>query len=113
MKSITRSLAPLDRLLALFLQYGTWSACAFIGVGVMLEAIANAGVVAEGTDAYGDKALTAGVALFIVLPLLRVALMLVVFVRQRNYRYVAIAATVLVIVATGCVLGVRLAPAGG
>ena len=94
----------LDRVLARFLQFGTWAACVVIGAGLLLDAHA------AGT---GAKALSAGVALFIVLPVLRVALMLAVFARQRNFLYVTIAATVLAVIAAGCVLGIRLGPLAG
>jgi uncharacterized membrane protein len=39
--------------------------------------------------------------------------MLAVFARQRNYLYVTIAATVLAVIAAGCVIGLRLAPLAG
>jgi uncharacterized membrane protein len=89
--------ASLDRLLAGFLQCGTWAACALIGAGLFA----------------GTKALTAGVALFILLPVLRVVLMLAVFARQRDYLYATIAATVLLVIAAGCVIGMRLGPLAG
>ncbi|WP_244173395.1 DUF1634 domain-containing protein [Caballeronia temeraria] len=87
----------LDRLLASFLQCGTWAACALIGAGLFV----------------GTKVLTAGVALFILLPVLRVVLMLAVFARRRDYLYVTIAATVLAVIAAGCVIGIRLGPLAG
>jgi uncharacterized membrane protein len=96
--------AALDRVLAGFLQCGTWAASAVIGAGLLLDAHAAGS---------GARALTAGVALFILLPVLRVALMLTVFARQRNYLYAAIAATVLAVIAAGCVIGVHLGPLAG
>ncbi|BAN26194.1 DUF1634 domain-containing protein [Caballeronia insecticola] len=96
--------ASLDRMLASFLQYGTWAACALLGAGLLLDAHAPGS---------GMTLLTAGVASFIVLPVLRVALMLVVFARQRNFLYVTIAATVLAVIAAGCLIGVRLGPLAG
>lgn len=89
--------ASMDRLLARFLQCGTWAACALIGTGLLFDA----------------KALTAGVALFILLPVLRVVVMLAAFAQQRNYLYVTIAATVLAVIAAGCVIGLRLGPLAG
>jgi uncharacterized membrane protein len=50
----------------------------------------------------------AGIAVFILLPVLRVILMLIVFVRQRDYRYTAIAANVLLIILLGFALGMYL-----
>jgi hypothetical protein len=103
----------LDCWLAALLEYGTWIACAVIAAGLLLNAVTGAGT-AQAKDApWGAKVITAGVGLFVLLPVLRVTLMLVVFARQRNRRYVAIAATVLAIIAAGCVLGIRLGPVGG
>ncbi|WP_250517424.1 DUF1634 domain-containing protein [Caballeronia sp. INDeC2] len=84
-------------LLARFLQGGTWAACVLIGAGLIFDA----------------NTLTAGVALFILLPVLRVALMLAMFAWQRNYLYVTIAATVLAVIAAGCVIGIRVGPLAG
>jgi len=52
------------------------------------------------------RIVTAGIALLIVLPVLRVFLMLVVFVRERDFLFSAIAMLVLVIIVLGSVLGV-------
>lgn len=52
------------------------------------------------------RIVTAGIALLIVLPVLRVLLMLVVFVRDRDFRFSAIAMLVLAIMLLGSVLGV-------
>jgi len=54
----------------------------------------------------GTRIVTAGIALLIVLPVLRVFLMLVVFVRERDFRFSAIAMLVLAIMLLGSVLGV-------
>jgi len=54
----------------------------------------------------GTRIVTAGIALLIVLPVLRVSLMLVVFVRERDFRFSAIAMLVLAIMLLGSVLGV-------
>jgi len=52
----------------------------------------------------GTRIVTAGIALLIVLPVLRVFLMLVVFVRERDFRFSAIAMLVLAIMLLGSVL---------
>ena len=52
------------------------------------------------------RIVTAGIALLIVLPVLRVVLMLIVFVRERDFRFGAIAMLVLAIMLLGSVLGV-------
>ena len=53
----------------------------------------------------GLRTATFGIALFILLPVLRVVIMLIVFLQQRDYRFVAIAAVVLAIIGLGYVLG--------
>ncbi|MDQ7979270.1 DUF1634 domain-containing protein [Paraburkholderia sp. SARCC-3016] len=107
------ALPVLDRWLAMLLQYGTWIACAVIGAGLVLNAATSAGMLQAQYAPRGANVITAGVGLFVLLPVSRVTLMLVAFARQRNRRYVAIAATVLAIIAAGCVLGIRLGPVGG
>jgi len=54
------------------------------------------------------RIITAGIALLIVLPVLRVLLMLIVFLCERDFRFGAIAMLVLAIILLGSVL--RLAP---
>ena len=54
----------------------------------------------------GTRIVTAGIALIIALPVLRVFLMLVVFVRERDFLFSAIAMLVLAIILLGSVLGV-------
>jgi uncharacterized membrane protein len=90
----------LERLLAYVLQYGSWVASAVIGVGLALSLFGAHG-------ATGVKIVTAGVALFILLPVFRVLIMCLVFLRERDYRFSAIAALVLVILALGVVVGLR------
>jgi uncharacterized membrane protein len=50
---------------------------------------------------------TAGIALFILLPGLRVAAMLIFFLRAGDYRYGAIAALVLFIIVVSFFVGAR------
>jgi len=58
------------------------------------------------------RIVTAGIALLIVLPVLRVFLMLVGFVRERDFLFSAIAMLVLAIIVLGSVLGVAYSPSG-
>ena len=51
------------------------------------------------------RIVTAGIALLIALPVLRVFLMLVVFVRERDFTFSAIAMLVLAIILLGSMLG--------
>jgi uncharacterized membrane protein len=89
----------LERLLARVLDHGTWLASAIIGAGWLLAAAGSKSVVL----------INSGIALFLLLPVLRVAIMLVVFIRQRDYRFGVIAGVVLSIIVLGALLGARMA----
>jgi len=54
------------------------------------------------------RIVTVGILLFILLPVSRVALMLIVFLRERDYRFGAFAAVVLGIIFLGFILGMRM-----
>jgi hypothetical protein len=64
----------LERLLAGLLHYGSWAASIVIALGLAMAALHLA-------TAPAMRMVTAGIALFILLPTSRVALMLVVFLR--------------------------------
>jgi len=55
------------------------------------------------------RIITAGIALLIALPVLRVVLMVVVFFRARDFRFSVIAMLVLAIILLGSVLGMHMA----
>jgi uncharacterized membrane protein len=82
-----------ERLIAGLLWYGTWAACAVIGIGMTAGLLGYGGLDVQRT----------GIALFILLPIGRVALMLAMFVRERDYTYAAISAVVLAIIAAGVI----------
>lgn len=88
--------APLERLLSAMLYYGTCLASAVIALGLVV-AIPAAGP--------GMRIAAAGIALFIVLPVARVATMLVFFARSRDYRFSGIAALVLGIIFFSYLIG--------
>jgi hypothetical protein len=50
-----------------------------------------------------------GISIFIFLPVLRVIVMLIIFVCERDYRFGAIATLVLMIIVLGAALGVHMA----
>jgi uncharacterized membrane protein len=89
----------LDRRVAFLLHTGTWLASAVIAVGLVLPA--GAGVV------------KAGIALFVALPIARVTVMLVDFLRRRDHRIAVIAALVLTVILLGIVLSLRMNAIGG
>jgi hypothetical protein len=101
MNHATDTLERREQLIAGLLRYGTWLASAFIAGGLALEHLAMP--LLFGLS--GLNAMKAGVALFILLPILRVALMLFIFLRGRDYAYTAISALVLAIIGTGLLTG--------
>jgi uncharacterized membrane protein len=82
-----------DQIIAALLWYGTWCASALIAMGMIFGC---------------NSCVKAGVALFIFLPVARVALMLTIFLRERDYVYTLIAALVLSIIVIGIVIQLRL-----
>ncbi|MCH4542864.1 DUF1634 domain-containing protein [Ochrobactrum sp. POC9] len=94
-----RNVERRDEIIASLLWYGTWFATAVIAVGVIMTAI-------EPTQSFfsGYDIVKAGIAVFILLPIVRVVLTMYLFVRERDYVYAVIAATVLLIIATGVVV---------
>jgi hypothetical protein len=88
----------LERLLARVLDQGTWLASGIIGVGWLLSVAGWQSV----------ALINGGIALFLLLPVLRVAIMLVVFVRERDYRFGLIAGVVLAIIVLGALLGIGI-----
>ena len=94
----------LEELLAALLRYGSWSASAIIGLGF---ALALLGSRSPGPDPaiVPHRIATIGIALFILLPILRVLLMFVVFIRERDFRFACIAGSVLAIILLGIVVG--------
>lgn len=90
--------ASLEHVLGRLLHYGTYVASAVIAVGLML---------ALASSAAGMRIATAGIVLFILLPVVRVGAMLVFFWRARDFRFATIAALVLLIIAFSFVVGAR------
>ena len=88
----------LERLLARVLDQGTWLALGIIGVGWLLSVAGWQSV----------ALINGGIALFLLLPVLRVAIMLVGFVRERDYRFGLIAGVVLAIIVLGALLGIGI-----
>ena len=95
---------PLEELLAALLRYGTWLASAAIGLGLAL-ALLGSWRTPNLAILPNTRIATAGIALFILLPSVRVLLMLAFFVRARDFRLAAIAGLVLATILLGVVLG--------
>ena len=98
----------LERLLAGVLRRGTWLATGVIALGLALLLIGWPDSTAAVTMT-STRIVNFGVALFILLPVLRVLLMIIVFVREGDYRFGAIATFVLAIIILGAALGMHMA----
>jgi hypothetical protein len=98
----------LERLLAGVLHRGTWLATCVVAVGLALPLIGWLGA-PPAIAIMSARIVTAGIALFILMPILRVLLMLIVFFREGDYRFAAIATLVLVVIVLGAALGEQMA----
>ena len=97
-----QKLALLDLRLAGLLSYGTWIASAIIAIGLVLPLF--------GLAAAGDMAIVrGGIALVIMLPVLRVVVMLLSFLREGDYCFGIIAALVLAILMVAFAIGATAA----
>lgn len=93
---------PLETTLAAVLRHGTSFATSVIAIGLVAPWFVSSG-------AAGSMPLVkAGLLLFILLPSLRVTLMIVAFLRCRDYRFASVAACVLAIIVLGFVFGSHL-----
>ena len=93
----------MDRLLARQLKYGIWLASSVTTLG-MIVALFGRGIVPE-TMTLGTSIVGKGIALIILLPILRVVLMLMVFVRERDYLLGMISGIVLLTIGVSVVVG--------
>jgi len=101
-----RPATRLDALLAALLQYGTWLASIVVLTG---SALALFGAHRGGhASSLGSAIVGYGIALFVLMPVLRVCTMCVFFVRARD-RLALVAALVLLVMGAGLVLG-RMVP---
>jgi hypothetical protein len=99
-----KSIRGLEELLAALLRYGSWSAAAAIGLGFALTLIGSHSPARNPAIVLHPIA-TIGIALFILLPMLRVLLMFLVFIRERDFRFACISGLVLAIILAGIFLG--------
>jgi uncharacterized membrane protein len=96
----------LEELLAALLRYGSWSASAAIGLGYALALIGSHAPTWIPPVLSNKRIASMGIALFILLPILRVLLMNLVFIRERDFRFAFISGMVLAIILLGIFLGV-------
>jgi hypothetical protein len=96
----------LEQYLAGLLYYGTLVAASTVAAGLAMTLLGPwARSWPSATAVVGAHIMTVGIALFILLPIMRLILMLGVFLHQRDYRFSVIAALVLMIVVAGSMIG--------
>jgi hypothetical protein len=95
----------LEELLAALLRDGSWLASAAIGLGFALALIDSRFGTRNLALLPNMRIAMMGIVLFILLPALRVLLMLIVFIREGDFRLAATAGLVLAIILLGIVLG--------
>jgi hypothetical protein len=97
----------LERRLSITLRYGTWLACGAIGWGLGWG-LFIAPAQGSGTAITAPPQLvTAGIAVLLMLPVLRVTMMAIAFARQRDYLLVGVAMLVLTMIGLGLAVGSR------
>ena len=95
----------LERLLASVLSAGTWLGSAVIALGLVMQCMGWGRVMSAVTCA---RTISVGIALFILLPILRVLLMAIAFVRVRDVMLSVMAMTVLAVIGVAAFMGMRL-----
>jgi uncharacterized membrane protein len=93
-----------ERAIAKLLHYGTGLASFIIAAGLAVQWLLALAKATPGLS--GGGLMKTGVVLFILLPVSRVALMLIQFVQARDFAYVAISALVLTIIGAGFLAGI-------
>jgi hypothetical protein len=96
----------LEELLAALLRYGSWSASAAIGLGYLLALIGSHSPTRNLAALPNIGIARVGIVMFILLPMLRVSLMFLIFVHERDFRFTFISGIVLAIILLGIFLGV-------
>jgi uncharacterized membrane protein len=96
----------LERLLANVLSIGTWLGSAAIAIGLTMQGLRWGHVMSALTCA---RTITAGIALFILLPILRVLLMAIAFVRSRDVMLGVMAIAVVAVIGLAAFTGMRIA----
>jgi len=91
----------IEPLLAGVLNVGTWLASVVIAAGLVLSLFHQRTPFLPGT-----QVVTAGIGLFVLLPILRVILMLTIFLKQRDYQFAVVAAVVLLTIFAGFAIGI-------
>ena len=104
MSQPTSGLSALEERLATVLNRGTWLAAGVMAIGLAVAFIDRSNA-AGLFGVSSHHVIAAGIVLLILLPVLRVVLMLIAFLREGDRVFGAIAALVLLIIVVGMALG--------
>ena len=99
MRTNDESLQQLERMLGRLLQAGVIQSAVFLAGGLILRMV-------QGPSGFADVALTLGLLVLMATPILRVAVSLVVYIRNRDWFFVA--TTVMVFVLLAITVGLAL-----
>jgi uncharacterized membrane protein len=91
----------IESLLATLLNLGTWLASIVIAAGLVLS-LFNA----RTPLPIGAQVVTAGIGIFVLLPILRVILMVTIFAKERDYQFAVVATVVLLTIFVGIAIGI-------
>ena len=80
MKIKSSNIPRLESLLAMLLKYGTGLASAVTGLGLILALIEGQ----KSSRVTGPRIISCGIALFILMPVLRVILMLTIYLLEKD-----------------------------
>lgn len=105
MNNKKRKPARLDLTLAWILSSGTGIASAIIAASLVLPLLGQSPVVPIPHSNGGLQLVTVGIAVIIMLPVLRVIIMLIAFLHKGDHRFAAIAILVLLIILFAFVMG--------
>jgi uncharacterized membrane protein len=95
----------LERLLAYVLSVGTWLGSAAIAIGLVMQCMGWGRIMSTMTCV---RTISVGIAFFIFLPILRVLLMAIAFVRARDVKLGVITIAVLAVIAVAAFTGMRI-----
>ncbi|MCA9530013.1 MAG: DUF1634 domain-containing protein [Myxococcales bacterium] len=104
---------PVRRFVQLVLRGGLWVSFALMAVGLVLalvrEGLGDAPAVKllamRGAPSAGERVMAAGILVLALTPALRVVSLLVLWARERDWRFVGVAAVVVVVLAIAAALG--------
>jgi uncharacterized membrane protein len=94
-------LLRMEGMLTGLLRYGALVAAGWMALGMALSLFKDV----FPLTSLSDRCLAIGIVLLIALPVLRVALMMGIFLVEKDYRFAAISGAVLVIIMLGFLLG--------